>query len=138
MKQWSLMALRVTVGWLMVLWGLDKVTNVEHAVRVSDGFYGGLISGTTVWQVAGVAQIVLGLLVVLGLWRRLAYPVLLAVTGITLLAVWRSIIDPHGFVIEGGNLLFFPSSTIFFAALTLRAFQSEDELAVDARRPGGA
>ena len=30
MKRWGLFALRVTTGWLLVLWGLDKLLNVEH------------------------------------------------------------------------------------------------------------
>ena len=137
LKTVSLLLLRISLGWLMVLWGYDKISNVEHAVRVSEGFYGGLITGPAVWQVAGVAQVLLGLVVVAGLFRRFSYPVLLAITGVTLLAVWKSILDPFGLVTDGGNLIFFPSSTIFFAGLTLVAFRAEDALSLDARMAPG-
>ncbi len=133
LKTTSLLLLRASLGWLMVLWGWDKISNVEHAVRVSEGFYGGLVTGASIWQAAGYTQVVLGLVVVAGIFRRFAYPVLLAVTGVTLLAVWKSIIDPFGFFTDGGNLIFFPSSTIFFAGLALVAFRAEDVLCLDAR-----
>lgn len=129
----SLLLVRVSLGWLMVLWGFDKIINVEHAVRVSEGFYGGIVSAASVWTGLGYAQVILGLLVSVGLLRRFTYPVLLAVTGTTLLAVWKSIVDPFGLVVEGGNLVFFPSSTIFFAGLVVLAFRSEDAFSVDAR-----
>lgn len=134
MKAWTLAGLRVTLGWLMLLWGIDKITNVEHAIRVSEAFYGGLLSGPTLWQALGVAQVALGLLIVVGLFRRFTYPVLLAITGVTLLAVWKSILDPFGFVVEGGNILFFPSSTIFLAGLAVMAFREEDALSLDVVR----
>ena len=132
LKNVSLLLLRISLGWLMVLWGYDKISNVEHAVRVSEGFYGGLITGQSVWQAAGVAQILLGLVVVAGVFRRFSYPVLLTITGVTLLAVWKSILDPFGFMTDGGNLIFFPSTTIFFAGLALVAFRADDVLSLDA------
>ena len=138
LKTVSLFLLRASLGWLMVLWGYDKISNVDHAVRVSEGFYGGLITGPGAWQVAGYAQVVFGLIVVLGLGRRYSYPVLLAITGVTLVAVWKSIVDPFGLLTDGGNLIFFPSSTIFFAGLALVAFRAEDTLSLDARLGAGS
>jgi uncharacterized membrane protein YphA (DoxX/SURF4 family) len=133
LKNVSLLLVRISLGWLMVLWGYDKIANVEHAVRVSEGFYGGVVTGAGIWQVAGVAQVILGLVIVVGAFRRFAYPALLTITGVTLVAVWKSILDPFGLISDGGNLIFFPSSTIFFAGLLLVAFRAEDVLALDAR-----
>jgi hypothetical protein len=48
--------------------------------------------------------------------------------------VWRSIVDPWGWYLEGANVLFFPSLIIFAAALVLAAHRAEDALSVDARR----
>lgn len=138
LKSASLLLLRVSLGWLMVLWGFDKISNVEHAVRVSEGFYGGLVTGPAAWQAAGYAQVVFGLVVVAGIFRTFSYPALLVVTGFTLLAVWKSVLDPFGFFTEGGNLIFFPSSTIFFAGLVLVAFRTEDRMCLDARRGIGS
>lgn len=128
----SLAGLRVTLGLLMVAWGLDKILNTGHAVRVSESFYLGLVTGPGLWKVLGAAQVLLGVLVVIGWLRKFTYPVLIAATGVTFVAVWRSIVDPLGLVLDGANLIFFPSSTIFLGALVVLAFRAEDTLAVDA------
>ena len=66
--------------------------------------------------------------------RTLLYPVLLVITGATVLVVWRSIVDPWGWVLEGSNVLFYPSLIIFAGSLVLWAFREEDTLALDRRR----
>ena len=63
----------------------------------------------------------LGLAVVAGLARRVTDPALLVITGVTLLAVWRSVLDPLGLVFAHTQLLFFPSLIIFAGALVVAA-----------------
>lgn len=75
----------------------------------------------------------LGLLVMLGWERRWTYPLLLLITGVTLVGVWRSVVDPWGWVLEGSNALFYPSAIIFAGSLVLYAFRDTDMLALDAR-----
>jgi len=94
MKRWGLFLLRATTGWLLVVWGLDKLVNVEHGQRVAEAFYLGIGSQAIVQHILGVLQIILGALVVLGFWRKRAYPVAFVVLLITALGVWKSIIDP--------------------------------------------
>ena len=136
----SLLALRVSIGALMIVWGLDKLANPAHGVAVAGRFYFGLFDSASAMPVLGVGQITLGLLVVAGVSRRYAYPALAAVTGMTLLGVWRSVVDPWGWVFEGTNALFFPSLIIFAGVLVLIAFREMDELhlgrAFVASRPG--
>ena len=36
MKVWSLFLLRVSLGLLLVFWGLDKLVNVDHSIRVAE------------------------------------------------------------------------------------------------------
>ncbi|MDZ7630803.1 MAG: DoxX family membrane protein [Gemmatimonadaceae bacterium] len=132
MKRFALLLLRISLGGLMLYWGIDKLVNVKHGVTVAEKFYGGLSVATTPMQVFGVLQIALGVLIVLGLLRRVAYPALLLVTGTTLLAVWKSIVDPFKLLLDGGNLIFYPSLIIFAGALVLLAFQDEDRLVVGA------
>jgi putative oxidoreductase len=134
MKVISLLLLRVSLGLLMLLWGLDKLVNVEHGLRVSGSFYFGFFNSAALLQGFGVFQCVLGLLILLGIFGRFTYPVLLGITGVTLLGVWRSIVDSWGWYLEGSNVLFFPSLIIFAAALVLQAFRAEDLLSLDARR----
>jgi uncharacterized membrane protein YphA (DoxX/SURF4 family) len=136
MKAFSLLALRVSLGWLNVIWGVDKLTNVEHGQRVAETYYFGLGTGTTFLTVAGVLQIVLGLLVVAGLYRRITWPATALVNGATLLGVWKSIIDPWGFFLEGGNLVFYSSAVIFAGILVGWSHMDDDVLSLDHRRMG--
>ena len=125
---YTLFALRLSLGLLMVVWGADKLANPAHGVAVAEHFYHGVLGAPALMPALGVAQIALGLLVVAGVLRRVAYPVLAAVTGATLLGVWRSVLDPWGWWLEGANALFFPSLIIFAGALVLLAFRDEDRL----------
>ncbi len=122
-KALSLLVLRLSLGALMIVWGLDKLANPKHGVAVASRFYFGLLDSASAMPVLGAAQIALGVLVVAGIARRYAYPVLAAVTGMTLLGVWRSVVDPWGWIFKGTNALFFPSLIIFAGVLVLIAFQ---------------
>lgn len=133
MKSISLLVLRVSLGWLMVVWGVDKLADPDHGRAVAESFYLGLGSGASFLTVAGVAQVALGVFLVLGWLRRWCWPALLLVTGATLLAVWKSILDPWGFVLDGGNLVFYSSAVIFAGALVGWAYVDDDRIALDAR-----
>jgi putative oxidoreductase len=132
-RAWSMLLLRVSLGLLMLIWGLDKLVNVEHGMLVSEHFYGGLFSIASLLRAFGIAQIALGLAIVLGWLRQWVYPVLIAITAVTLIGVWKSIVDPWGWYLEGADVLFFPSLIIFAAALVLYAFRDLDVLSLDAR-----
>ena len=136
MKAWSLFLLRVTTGWLLVLWGLDKLVNVDHSVRVADTFYFGIGSQTLVLNIFGVLEVLLGVMVVIGFMRRVAYPISVLVLGMTAVGVWKSILDPWGWFMEGTQVLFYPSSIVFAAALVLWGFMDDDALTLDAKRGG--
>ncbi len=129
----SLLALRASLGLLMVVWGADKLANPAHGLRVAEKFYFGLFGTAALMPVLGALQIALGLAVVAGVLRRLTYPALLAVTGLTLVGVWRSVLDPWGWVLEGTNALFFPSIIVLAGALVVHAFRDADVLALDGR-----
>ena len=74
MREFSMLLLRVTMGGLTIFWGLDKLVNVEHSLAVTEAFYLGIGASTLFLQGFGVAQTLLGVLIVLGLYRRYAYP----------------------------------------------------------------
>ena len=133
MARWGLFLLRVTTGWLLVMWGLDKLVDVGHGQRVAEAFYLGIGTQAVVQHVLGVGEIILGALVVLGLWRRRAYPVMFVVLLITALGVWRSILDPWGWFLEGSQVLFYPSAIIAAGALVLWGQIDQDSMTLDAR-----
>ncbi len=132
MKAASLLILRVSLGLLILIWGVNKIINTGHAAAVSKGFYLDLFSQPVVLQAFGVLQSIVAIAIIVGFMRRFTYPVLIALAGITLIAVWRSIIDPLGLIFaEGTNVLFFPSFTVFAGSLVLLAFKEEDTLSLD-------
>lgn len=135
MKAISLLLLRLSTGIYLILWGVVKF-NADRAAGVSDRFYGGAISGETISLVLGCAQIGLGVLVVLGLFRIFAYwgQVLWYLAGIIPIIVF--IVDPLGLYLVDppGRLTFFPSTTLLFASLIMVAFMAEDTLSVDGSR----
>ena len=136
MKRWGLFLLRVTTGWLLVLWGIDKFQDVAHGQAVAEQYYFGVGTQAAVQHVFGALEILLGALVVLGLWRRWAYPVMLAVLLVTAVGVWRSILDPWGWFLEGSTVLFYPSAIIAAGALLLWGTIDEDRMALDAKIRG--
>ena len=138
MDRWGLFLLRVSTGWLLVLWGIDKIVNVEHAQGVAETFYLGIGTQTLFLNVFGALEAVLGILVVLGLWRRRTYPLMVLILLVSGLSVWKSIIDPWGWFLEGTNVLFYPSLIIFAGAVALWGLIDRDEMALDARRSAGS
>jgi putative oxidoreductase len=133
MKHRSLLFLRLTLGALLVWWGVDKLVHVEHGVEVAQHFYFGIGTSRLFLQAFGVLETALGLLIMLGWGRRWTHPLLLLITGVTLIGVWRSVVDPWGWVFESSNVLFYPSVIIFAGAWVLQAFRDADVLALDAR-----
>ena len=133
LQPFALLALRVSLGLLMLVWGADKIANPAHGVGVAEHFYFGLFGARALMPALGALQLALGLLVLVGLARRLAYPALAAVTGVTLVGVWRSVLDPWGWYLDGTNALFFPSLIVFAGTLVLLAFRDHDGLALDRR-----
>ncbi len=133
MKRWGLLLLRVTTGWLLVLWGIDKFQDVGHGQLVAETFYFGIGTQAVVQQIFGGIEILLGALVILGLQRRRAYPLMLAILAFTAIGVWKSIIDPWGWFLDGSNVLFYPSAIIAAGALLLWGTIDEDEMALDAK-----
>ncbi|HXG55021.1 MAG TPA: DoxX family membrane protein [Vicinamibacterales bacterium] len=127
-KVYALLFLRLSLGLLMLVWGVDKLANPTHGMAVAEGFYFGLLGARALMPVLGIAQLGLGLLVILGLARRYVYIALAAVTGVTLIGVWRSVLNPWGWYLGRTNALFFPSLIIFAGVLVLLAFRDEDQL----------
>ena len=134
MKRWGLFLLRVTIGWLLVLWGIDKFQNVAHGQAVAEAFYFGVGTQAVLLKIFGALEILLGALVVLGLGRRMVYPLMFVVLLITTIGVWKSIIDPWGWFLDGSNVLFYPSAIIAAGALLLWGTMDEDGMSLDAVR----
>ncbi|MGK0419091.1 MAG: putative membrane protein YphA (DoxX/SURF4 family) [Halopseudomonas sp.] len=138
MKIWSLLLLRVSLGWLLVVWGADKIFNTAHGIAVAEKFYFGFLASDMALPIAGVLQVLIGLAVVFGVLRLWVYPIQLLLNAASLFAVAGSVIDPWGWFLEDSNALFYPSLIIFAASILLIAFKDQDSLCLDTkmhRRP---
>ena len=134
MKAAALAFLRVSTGLLLVLWGLIKVAAPEAAIHVSDTYYSGLLSLGSLQMPLGIAEALLGALVVLGLFRPLVLPAQALVLVVSALAIWRYLLDPFGLYLlteETRQILFFPSLAMAAASLVSWAFRDEDRYALD-------
>lgn len=135
MKAWTLLLTRISTGLLLVLWGAIKLGAPEKAKGVSEKYYAGLVSADSIVMLMGVAQVALGILVCIGLWRKVVYPAQAVVLGVGLLAIWSYILDPLGlYLTADAKPLFFPSTTVFFATLIMIFFKEDDHLSLDAKR----
>jgi uncharacterized membrane protein YphA (DoxX/SURF4 family) len=135
LQPWSLLLLRVGTGLLLVLWGALRVISPEAGPGLADKYYSGLL-GIQALQIAyGIAEIVIGALVVFGLFRRLAYPLQAIILVPGALMLWRYLLDPLGAWLmsrEDSQILFFPSIAVAAATLVLIAFRDFDRLSLDA------
>lgn len=134
MKAILLLLLRLSTGLLLVAWGFVKIGAPTVAAGISDSYYSGSLSADALQMPLGIAEIVIGLLVCLGLLRKFAYPLQAAILVIGALAIWKYILDPLGLYLlteETRQLLFFPSFCVAVASLTLIAFKADDTLSLD-------
>ncbi len=77
---------------------------------------------------------IIGLLVVVGLFRRVSYLVQALILVPGAIVLWRYLLDPMGLYLldkESSQILFFPSITIAAATLVLLAFRDEDRWSLD-------
>lgn len=135
MKSILMLALRVTTGLLLIIWGSLRAFNPDKGVGLADKYYGGAVNSETIQAAFGWGEIALGALVILGLFRVIAYPLQALILVGGALAIWKHILDPLSLYLfaDGAkaNILFFPSTTVAVAALILIFFKEYDTLALD-------
>ncbi|NIP60916.1 MAG: DoxX family membrane protein [Gemmatimonadetes bacterium] len=127
--------LRIGMGVFLAYWGVDKLVALEGSVGIFSSFYG-LDVGAIVVQVAGVAEIGLGALLAVGLFRIPMAWIQLVVNGVSTLASWRQILDPWAVlgIRDGGNAhLFLASIVITAASVVLVLNAPDDALTLDRR-----
>lgn len=131
MKATSLLLLRLSTGLYLIAWGLVKF-KIDVAADVSNTYYKGLISGQTVSFILGGLQVLLGLIVCLGIFRKFAYPGQFLWYLAGALPIVAYLIDPLGlYLVDPPKLTFFPSWTLLFASMVMVAFQGDDLYALD-------
>ncbi len=130
-----LLLLRFSIGSYLAIWGLIKLMSPEKAMSVSNKYYSGMLNAEVINYGLGAIQVALGVLVILGLFRKLVYPVQALVYFAGLIAIAPYILDPYGlYLVDSSKVTFYPSTTLFFASLVMLVFKSYDTLSLDAKR----
>jgi len=133
-KAASLLLLRIGTGLLLVLWGALRVFSPAAGPGLATKYYGGFLDLQSLQIGFGVAEVIIGLLVVVGLFRRIGYALQALILVPGALVLWRYLLDPMGMYLldkESSQILFFPSITIAAATLVLLAFRDEDRWSLD-------
>ena len=88
-KAASLLLLRIGTGMLLILWGALRVISPAAGPGLATEYYGGFLDLQNVQIGFGVAEAIIGLLVVVGLFRRVSYllQALILIPGA--LVLWR-------------------------------------------------
>jgi len=131
----GLLIMRIGTEMLLVLWGGVRLLKDDMGPHLANKYYGGVAADGTLQLAFAGFEVALGVLVVLGLFRKYALigSAIILVGGV--LPIWRHFLDPFGQYLfaspDQANLLFFPSLTVAGAALTLIALRDRDTLALD-------
>ena len=133
-KAAALLLLRIGTGLLLVLWGASRVISPTAGPGFATKYYGGFLDLQSLQVGFGVAEVIIGLLVVVGMFRRVSYllQALILVPGAIVL--WRYLLDPIGLYLldrDSSQILFVPSITIAAATLVLLAFRDQDRWSLD-------
>jgi putative oxidoreductase len=134
LKTFSLAFLRVSMGLLLMIWGVIRVAAPNAGTGVSTKYYGGIGAATSIQYAWGTALLVIGFLTVLGLLRRFALPAQAVVLCVGALAIAKYLVDPLGMWLlsrEDSQVLFFPSLAMAAASLLLVALREDDRWTLD-------
>lgn len=118
----SLLAMRLTVFLVMLMWTLDKFVATDHAARVFEHFYfiGGL--GPTVLYAIGAAELAIIAGFVLGVAKTFTYGAVLAFHAISTLSSFPMYLNPSK------GMLFYAAWPMLAACLALFLLRDEDRL----------
>lgn len=137
LKTFSLAFLRVSTGLLLIVWSIIRLGAPDAGAGVSTKYYGGLGASTAIQYAWGAALLLIGVLVVLGLFRKIALPAQAIVLCVGAVSIIKYLVDPLGMWLlssEESQVLFFPSLALAAASLLLIAMRDEDQWAIDALR----
>ncbi len=118
----SLLAMRLSVFLVMLMWTLDKFVNPAHAAKVYEMFY--FIPGLDAQAVLviGILELILLAGFVLGLFKTYTYGLVLILHGVSTFSSFNMYLNPW----EGGNLLFFAAWPMLAACYGLFLLRAED------------
>lgn len=135
-QQLSLAALRVSLGFLLVWWGLGRINTPSMGVAMQEKFYFNLFPSEALQYGFGIFEFSIGCLIVVGLYRKFAVPVQLAICGFSALTILPALADPFGLWLPIDKMspiqhLFYPSVVTIAAGVMMFNFSSYDRFTLD-------
>jgi len=120
-QQVGLYLLRVGLGIFMLMWGLDKIISPESTVKIFGFFYNTSITTNVAYWLGGL-QVVLGLMIIVGLWKGFSYGVGLALHFFsTVMSIEQTFINPFG-----QNHLFIAGIPVLTGFIALYVMRKDD------------
>lgn len=116
--------LRISVALVFIMWTIDKIINVEHAIRVYERYYSLSGFGQPIMIAIGIAELILLGLFLVGKFKNFTYLFLLVIHAISTLSTYERLFDP--FAPSTSNLLFFASIPMLAACWMLYVYRHED------------
>lgn len=132
----ALAALRASLGLLLFWWGMMRVFSPEKGVGLQEKFYFKLFPGADLQWMFGYAQIVIGLLVIIGLFRFVVMPLQLAICAFSASTIITALLDPFGLWLPFAKIapvqhLFYPSVIILISGIVMWLFRKQDKFSAD-------
>lgn len=117
----ALLALRLGVFIVMIMWTLEKFVNPQHATGIFANFYGVEGLGEAIIFAFGIVELIVVLGFVAGLYKRWTYGAILLFHGATTLISWR-------YYLGFSNMLFFAAWPMLAACYALYVLRDHDTL----------
>jgi len=120
----ALLALRLTVFLVMLIWAIDKFVRPDHAISVYEHFYFLHGLGPAITYSIGIAELVLLIGFVIGFAPRVTYGLVLLLHAVSTFSTFRQYLHPF----EGPNILFFAAWPMLGACFALYYLRDLDTL----------
>ena len=91
----ALFILRVGLGLFLLLWGIDKLLAPEATIKIFEVFYFLPITAQIAMGL-GIAQILLSIAIIIGLWKKWTYTLGLLVHLVGTASTWKQLMNPFG------------------------------------------
>ena len=99
----ALLILRFFLAIFLLQWSIEKLMLPDAAARIASGFYGLTLPAPASYAL-GVAELILSLALLLGVYRTVSYGLALLVHTVTVVVSWRQLFDPWGLAKIGNHL----------------------------------
>src|SRR5437660_7969635 len=121
----ALLILRFFLAIFLLQWSIEKLILPDAAARIASSFYGVMLPASASY-VLGVAELILSLALLLGVYRTVSYGLALLVHTVTVVVSWRQLFDPWGLAKIGNHLWIstWPTWGGFVALFLMRTWDS--------------